>query len=167
MRSLLPLILIAATVAACDAPAQHEAQAASSPDAPSISLPNKGGLIPGTPEGDLADWVADIRAGLTEVSGLVATDVSAAQRKALDLYVTRQEYAEMYYGIDGRNRATDELANAIETAEERFHVVMKLLANPAPALSDVQSAVTALDEQQALVARLWQQSGVSLQRTAS
>lgn len=167
MRSLIPLILVAATVAACDAPAQHEAVAASSSGGPSISLPNSGGLIPGTPEGDLADWAADIRAGLDEVSVLVATDVAAAQRKALDLYVTRQEYAEMYYGVDGRNRATDELANAIETAEERFHVVMKLLANPAPALADVKSAVDALDEQQALVAKLWQQAGVSLPRTAS
>src|SRR5687767_13502111 len=98
MRSFIPLILIAATVAACDAPAQHEAVAANPAGSSSISMPNNGGLIPGTPNGDLDNWIADIRTGITEVARLAATDVAAAQRKALDLYVTRQEYSEMYYG---------------------------------------------------------------------
>ena len=167
MRSFIPLILIAASVAACDAPAQHEAEAANPTGAASISMPNSGGMIPGTPEGDLADWVGDIRAGIAEVSRLAATDVAGAQKKALDLYVTRQEYSEMYYGIDGRNKATAELSDAIETAEEHFHVVMKLLANPNPALAELKSALSALDTQQALVAKLWKQSGVTLQRSAS
>ena len=167
MRSLIPMVLVVAAVAACDAPAQHEAVAANASKDASISMPNNGGLIPGTPEGDLADWVADIRSGLKEVASLAANDMPGAQRKALDLYVTRQEYAEMYYGVDGRNRASAELADAIETAEEKFHVVMKLLANPAPAVADVKSAVVALDEQQQLVAKLWQQAGVTLKRTAS
>jgi thioredoxin-like negative regulator of GroEL len=111
-------------------------------------------MIPGTPEGDLADWVGDIREGIAEVTRLAATDVAAAQKKALDLYVTRQEYSEMYYGVDGRNKATAELADAIESAEEHFHVVMKLLANPNPALAELKSAIAALDTQQALVAKL-------------
>jgi hypothetical protein len=167
MRSFIPLILIAAAGAACDAPAQHQAEAANPTQAASISVPNGGGLIPGTPEGDLADWVGDIREGIAEVSRLAATDVAAAQKKALDLYVTRQEYSEMYYGVDGRNKATAELSAAIETAEEHFHVVMKVLANPNPELAQLESAVGALDAQQALVAKLWKQSGVTLQRTAS
>lgn len=166
MRSLIPVVLLAAAAAACDAPAQHEAVAANASGEASISVPNKGGLIPGTPEGDLGDWVADIQTGLKEVTTLAASDVPAAQRKALDLYVTRQEYSEMYYGVDGRNRATTELADAIEAAEERFHELMKLLATPAPAADQVKSAVNALDEQQSTVAKLWQQSGVTLQRTA-
>src|SRR5688500_18403216 len=110
MNYKLSLILLAATTAACDAPAQHDAIAAGANPTSSISMPNNGGLIPGTPEGDLADWVKDIRKGIADVPALTKSNPAEAQKKALDLYVTRQEYAEMYYGIDGRNKASDELS---------------------------------------------------------
>lgn len=169
MRSAPYIFLVAAAAcAACDTPDRQQAVAAShaSTATPSITMP-KAGLIPGTPAGDLGTWVKDIRAGLAEVRELAGRDPAAAQRKALDLYVTRQEYAEMYYGIDGRARATDELAQAIESAEERFHDLMKLLGTPKPATEGVAAAVRALDEQQATVAKLWRKSGAKLDRTAT
>jgi hypothetical protein len=166
MNSKLALILLAATTAACDAPAQQKAIAAAPDPAASISMPNDGGLIPGTPAGDLADWVKDIRNGLDEIPALTKQNPADAQKKALDLYITRQEYAEMYYGLDGRNKASEELSAAIETAEERFHVVMQLLAQTAPAQDAVESAVDSLDAQQALVAKLWKKAGVKLNRAA-
>lgn len=161
-------VLAAAALAACDTADRHQAVAAThtSTTTASITMP-KAGLIPGTPDGDLGAWVSNIRAGLAEVRKLAATDATAAQRKALDLYVTRQEYAEMYYGIDGRARATEELAQAIETAEERFHDLMKLLGTPKPATDAVVAAVQALDEQQAAVVKLWRKSGAKLDRSAT
>lgn len=161
MRTALILILTAATAtAACNTPERQKAQAAShsTTAAPSITLPNNGSVIPGTPEGDLGDWVKDIRRGLADVTAIAATDAPGAQRKTLDLYVTRQEYAEMYYGVDGRAKVSQELADAIEAAELRFHDLMKLLGTPNPVVSDVEAAVAALDQQQAVVAKLWQQS---------
>ena len=64
MNAKFALIALVAATAACDAPAQKNAIAAGPDAAASISMPNDGGLIPGTPAGDLADWVKDIRKGL-------------------------------------------------------------------------------------------------------
>ena len=164
MNAKLALLILAAATAACDAPAQKNAIAAGPDAAASISMPNDGGLIPGTPAGDLADWVKDIRKGLDDIPALTKQNPADAQKKALDLYITRQEYAEMYYGLDGRNKASEELSAAIEAAEQRFHVVMQLLAQKAPAQDAVETAVDSLDAQQALVAKLWKKSGVKLNR---
>jgi hypothetical protein len=163
LHKLLYTSLVAlSTLTACDAPPTHEAAAATT--TPSTTE-TKGALIPGTPAGDLGDWVSDIRRGIALIPEAMRKDAAAAQRAALDLYVTRQEYAEMYYGVDGRLRATDELASAIETAEERFHELLKLLTNPATSVDAVKPAVVALDQQQAIVARLWFQAGVRLRDT--
>jgi hypothetical protein len=43
---------------------------------------------------------------------------------------------------------------------------MKLLGTPAPAQADVRAAVTSLDEQQALVAKLWRATGAHINRPA-
>lgn len=169
MRFALTVILIATTISsACNTPENQEAKAASHEKASgaSITMPNQGGLIPGTPEGDLGDWVKDIRRGLDDVADIAKTDVAGAQKKTLDLYVTRQEYAEMYYGVDGRAKATEELAQAIETAEERFHELMKLLGTATPQPSAVVAAIDALDAQQTSVAKLWKKSGAKLDRTS-
>jgi hypothetical protein len=164
MRIALCLILgAAATAAACDAPPAHRAVAAT--PAAVANAPARNGLIPGTPPGDLGDWVHDIRQGIATLPDRAAKDAAAAQRGALDLYVTRQEYSEMYYGVDGRIRSSAELATAIETAEARFHELLKLLTASNPEIDAVQSAVDALDKQQSLVARLWKETGVRLRRT--
>ena len=164
MNNAVYLILFAAALStACDAPEAHQAAAAATATLPA-NHPAKSGLIPGTPPGDLGDWVADIRTGIAGIPQTMRGDAAAAQRAALDLYITRQEYAEMYYGVDGRMGASDDLAAAIETAEERFHELLKLLAGPNASVDAVNSAVEALDKQQAIVVRLWHQAGVRLQR---
>ncbi|MGH7445883.1 MAG: hypothetical protein ACREKM_13445 [Longimicrobiales bacterium] len=88
------------------------------------------GLIPGTPPGDLADWVEDIRTGLEPVPEQAAQDRALAQRTALDLYIGRQEYLELYYGVAGRLKASDALADAIVADELAFHRILELV-NPA------------------------------------
>jgi hypothetical protein len=174
MRSTLVTILACClAAAACDSPRGTPAIAASpdtegsTPVASPTATPS--GLIAGTPEGDLGDWVKEIRVGIAKVPALVESDPAAAQKAALDMYVTRQEYAEMYYGIDGRIKDSPELSQAVETAEERFHDLMKLLATttPKPDRVAVESAVDALDAQQKLVAKLWKTSGLSLERAVA
>src|SRR5919106_6276136 len=108
MRFPIIITLAAAVIAACDNNSSRQAVAATgAPAAAGNAVTDS--LIPGTPPGDLGEWVADIRNGIAGVPKLVASDAAAAQRAALDLYVTRQEYAEMYYGVDGRIRAGEEL----------------------------------------------------------
>lgn len=131
-----------------------------------VSVPNDG-LIPGTAPGDLGDWVKDIRRGIADLPAASQKDAPAAQRIAIQLYVSRQEYNEMYYGAEGRIKTNSpELAQAIETAEERFHELMRLLGTQHPARGAVQAAVDALDAQQGKVAKLWQQTGAHINRPA-
>lgn len=164
------LTIFAATAAiataACNSSANREAVAATKSEATAVSVPNKDGLIPGTPAGDEGDWVTEIRKGISLIPEMVQKDPAGAQKKALELYVTRQEYSEMYYGANGRNKATAELAAAITTAEERFHDLLKLLSAKPVINADVKSAVEALDKQQRTVLRLWKASGAHIRRSA-
>ncbi|HUP88951.1 MAG TPA: hypothetical protein VM100_06365 [Longimicrobiales bacterium] len=167
MRYLTIFAAVAAlAAAACNSPANREAVAATKSEASVVSVPNKDGLIPGTPAGDEGDWVADIRKGISLIPAMVEKDPAAAQKKALELYVTRQEYSEMYYGANGRNKATAELATAITTAEERFHDLLKLLSAKPVVKADVKVAVKALDKQQRTVLQLWKASGAHITRSA-
>ena len=86
------------------------------------------GLIAGTPAGGLRDWVEAILAGTASLADDASADRSAAQRTALDLYITRQEYLEMYYGPSGRQPGTPALGQAVLDAETRFHELLQLLA---------------------------------------
>lgn len=92
--------------------------------------PPSADLIPGTPAGGLEDWVADIREGTVGIEVAAAEDATAAQRKALDLYVGRQEYLELYYGTNGRltSGVEMELGEAVMENERRFHEMLQLLA---------------------------------------
>jgi hypothetical protein len=87
-------------------------------------------LIQGTPPGGLVDWIADIREGTSGIEVLAAEDATGAQRRALDLYVTRQEYLELYYGTNGRisSGVAVELGEAVMENETRFHEMLQLLA---------------------------------------
>ena len=164
MNYRLPLaICTIAALAACDQP-QRQAEAAKSVAPSAISVPNKGGLIPGTPTGDLGDWVKDIREGIAKLPALARTNVAAAQSRALELYVTRQEYNEMYYGVNGRTKVSEELAKEIATAEERFHELLQLLGTKNPSNEAVKASVATLDKQQGLVVSLWTKTGAHLER---
>ena len=130
----VPLVL-----AACDnaAPAADE-PATETPAAAAADT----GLIAGTPPGGLEQWIADIRTGLAEVPELAATDMAAAQQTALDLYIGRQEYLELYYGEAGRYRSSDALATAITEDEAAFHQLLQLV-NPAATTTADTAAIRA------------------------
>lgn len=160
IRRLIPCVLCCAALAACQNDAPDAQQVAAAPVAPA------GGLIAGTPAGDLDAWVDDIRRGIAPLPDLARTDGGAAGRQATDLYVSRQEYIEMYYGAGGRLKASAALGVEVEAAEARFHDVMKLLlAQPVDAAA-VEQAVKALDAQQAKVLETWQREGTRLDRNA-
>ena len=95
-KSLL-LIALAALAPACE---RVETDTAAEQATPAVSL------IPGTPEGDLGDWVQNIIDGTAPLPEEAKSDAGSAQRKALDLYVSRQEYIEMYYGPGGKLSAS-------------------------------------------------------------
>src|SRR5690606_8001489 len=126
-----------------------------------------GGLIAGTPDGDLDQWVADIREGIATLPELARTDGPGASRKALELYITRQEYIEMYYGAGGRLNASAALDAKIEAAEARFHELMQLLNKQPIDLAAVAPAVEALDKAQAEVLAAWKKEGKRLDRSAA
>lgn len=163
MRYLILCAAAAAiTTSACNAPQQKEAEAATKAST-SVSVPNDG-LLPGTPAGDEGDWINDIRTGIKAIPELAAKDAAAAQKKALELYVTRQEYSEMYYGVNGRNKVSEQMGKEIATAEERFHDLLKLLGSKTPGNAEVVAAVKALDKQQAIVLDMWTASGAHINR---
>jgi FTR1 family protein len=164
IRRFLLSALIGAASLACErteAPAPQQVA-----ETPTTQAAPANGLIPGTPDGDLDAWVADIRGGIAPLANQARTDGSAAQRKALDLYVTRQEYIEMYYGTGGRLNASAKLGAEVEAAETRFHELMKLLGAQPVDIAAAEKAVAALDAQQAQVLATWQRERTRLDRNA-
>jgi high-affinity iron transporter len=158
IRSLF-LVLCAVATACAEQPANDAGQ--------TVAVAPAGGLIAGTPDGDLDQWVADIRTGIAPLAEEARTDAGAAQRQALDLYVTRQEYIEMYYGAAGRLKASAALGAQVETAETRFHELMKLLGEQPVDVVAVAAAVKALDAQQARVLETWRREPTRLDRDAA
>lgn len=144
-------------LAACEKAEQPEA------DTSQATAP-AGGLIQGTPEGDLDRWVEDIITGIAPLPEEAKTDGAAAQGKALNLYVTRQEYIEMYYGPGGRLKASAELGTLIEDAEARFHDLMKLLGTKPVDVAAVEKAAVALRDAEQLVVDQWRKETTRLQR---
>lgn len=128
-------LLVAAAVAGCDGgepPADGPADApVSEEEAATDGAPDPGAPEPetdapgaGVPDGGLEQWAADLRRGLEEVELAPRT----SHDRVLELYTTRQEYIEMYYGPGGRITGDDhpELAEAVEEQEARFHELMEL-----------------------------------------
>lgn len=107
----------------CRGDGAARAEAEPPPPAARASMP--AGLIAGTPPGGLEDWIADVRRGLTAAAERWADDPAGAQRQALDLYLTRQEYIEQYYGTGGRLNADPALGADVKAAEDRFHEVLQ------------------------------------------
>jgi len=99
---------------------------------------NDSGLVAGTPAGGLEDWVSQVAEGLGKLNEQVSGDVQSAQKIALDLYVTRQEYIEMYWGAQGRLRGegTEALSALVLGAEDAFHdLLQQLAAEPVEAVA--------------------------------
>jgi hypothetical protein len=103
--------------------------------------------IPGTPAGGLERWVGDIRSGIAPLPAMAAVDPARAQQHALDLYLSRQEYIELYYGDRGRLARHPEVIAGVDAAEARFHELLRLLGrDPAPERAEIAGAVADLDE---------------------
>ena len=115
------------------------------PAADARAAETRAGLIPGTPAGGLEQWIQDIYNGLEGVEALSATDGMAAQRQALEQYIDRQEYIELYYGPGGRLVSAEHvtLGAAVDSAEARFHDLMRV-ANEAGDSTATAAAVSAL-----------------------
>ncbi len=117
--------------AANGAAADASAGAAPSEARTSAVAPPGTGLIQGTPAGGLEDWTREIKEGTRALTAQATTNAAAAQRRALDLYVGRQEYIEMYWGPQGRLKAaTPALGASVLSAETAFHDLLQLLAFP-------------------------------------
>jgi len=149
MRKTLVLVAVAASVAACgsdgeDDGAMDGAEAAATPDAATRPTPQR---LPGTPEGGLEEWVAEIRTGLSALPELVPESLAAAQQRTVQLYVGRQEWLERYYGTAGMLVADTSatLPRAVMDAEARFHELLQLVTEGAPTREAVRSAVGAVD----------------------
>jgi hypothetical protein len=126
----LACAVIGLSAAACGA-ARDDEPPGEEMDGAAIEAGSAADLIPNTPAGGLTDWVADIREGTTGIEGMAAEDPMRAQRAALDLYVGRQEYLELYYGTYGRlagGGVAVELGQSIMDNEARFHELLQLLA---------------------------------------
>lgn len=139
-------------------PSSPPSSAGAAPGAPSVA--GASAPVPGTPAGGLSDWITDIRRGIASLAAAVVRDAAAAQRRALDLYVSRQEYIELYYGPRGRLSSDVRLGEAVQEAEQRFHELMRLLVGPPPPDSArVRAAVEALDAQLTAVERAARAAG--------
>ena len=121
-------------------------------------------LMKGTPAGGLEEWVAEIMKGLDGISARAVEDLPEAQREALDLYVGRQEYIEMYWGEQGRllTPGHEDLGVSVMAAEAAFHRLLQTLV--AVPLDTVELNVD-LDTLKATINRvltLAESSGVAL-----
>lgn len=127
------------------------------------TLASAAAVVPGTPPGGLYQWVSEIRSGISLLPAEAARDVAAAQRRALELYTTRQEYLEKYWGPRGRLISGGALGSAVEKAEHEFHDLMQLLvAAPAPDTGRVHLAVASLDAALQRVIEAAEAAGVPL-----
>lgn len=142
-RGLLVVAALMATACAGDKGGNSEMDASAGMAMADTAAP--AALINGTPAGGLTTWVEDVRKGLAELPEAAVADAAAAQQQALDLYIGRQEFIEMYYGAGGRLEGSPALGEAVSAAEERFHELMQLLGgSPAPTAAVVEAARDAL-----------------------
>jgi hypothetical protein len=89
-------------------------------------------------------WATDIRQGISSLAVQVGSDPAAAKKRAIELYITRQERIEQTVG-PGTGSA-EELAGPVHEAEARFHELMQVLGeSPPPDSTRVAAAVEALD----------------------
>jgi hypothetical protein len=120
--------------------------------------------VANTPPGGLEDWVDEITTGTKDLAVRAASDPQGAQRAALDLYVSRQEYIEMYWGPTrplhpGGGNA---LGEAVLSAEQQFHDLLLALAVPPVDTAKVRLATDSLAARLARVVQIARQSGATM-----
>lgn len=92
-------------------------------------------------------WIAEIRNSLRLLPAEVEADPVAARRRAVDLYVSRQEAIERAWGPGGTAGPDSALAAAVVEAEASFHRLLALLNDAErPDSSAVAQAVLELDD---------------------
>jgi len=125
-------------------------------------------LAVGTPAGPLNVWIEEVERGVAGLPESAPKNAAAAQKRAMDLYLSRQEYIEMYWEEGGRLSTTPALSQAVKDAEQRFH---ELLAAVAPGekvdAGKVRRAVNALKAQYDVVLSEARKGNVPLNPTAA
>lgn len=157
----LSLLVLGACAPADADPAEGsaEAPAATSPAADTT-------LFAGTPAGGMEQWIGEIRAGVDSLPELAERDPAAAKNLALTLYVSRQEYVELYYGTTARAARDAELNEAVMTAEARFHDLLRVVNTPEGAIDTaaLEAAGSALSEQYEVVLERARALGIDTSR---
>ncbi|HEX9108490.1 MAG TPA: hypothetical protein VF832_14700, partial [Longimicrobiales bacterium] len=130
--------------AACRGRSAANAEARTRPAA----APAPFALVAGTPAGGLRDWIGDVRRALRPLPATALRDASEAQKSALETYLTRQEYIEMYWGVTGKLTRGPELGAAVKEAETRFHLILaQLQPGHAPDAARLRAGIESLSEQ--------------------
>jgi hypothetical protein len=120
-------------------------------------------LAAGTPAGGLRAWTAEVRRGLETLPALAVRDAAAAQKSALELYLTRQEYIEMYWGAAGKLTRGSALGPAVAEAERRFHLILAQIQPGKPAdPAALRALIASLGEQYDRVVATAEQAGAPL-----
>jgi hypothetical protein len=105
-------------------------------------------LSPGTPAEGYVAWIADLRSGLARVESLALTERETALRMVQDLYASRLEYLERYFGGGGMMYVSDGMARAVDRSAAEFQSLMEQLAgvddDPARLADTVRAADQAL-----------------------
>lgn len=104
-------------------------------------------IMPGTPANGYIDWVADLRAGLARVEAdATASEREESLRLMQDLYATRHEYLEHYFGRGGALFVGDGMAEAVARSAAELHDLMRRLADPAEDASRLRDTIRAADQ---------------------
>jgi hypothetical protein len=137
----------------------------STPTDSAVNAPGQTGFATGTPAGALPDWITEVKKGIADLPALSQKDPAGAQKRALDLYLTRQEYIEMYWSA-ARLPTTPALSQAVKDAETRFHELLGLVGPSSKAgRARVKAAVKALDAQYDVVLREARRGNVKMNPT--
>jgi hypothetical protein len=98
---------------------------------------------PGTPAGGYLDWIAELQSGLDRVAAVAVTDRETALREVQELYASRHEYLQIYFGDGGAMYVSGELAQAVERSADEFRSLIRQLASMADDGVAVEDAVAA------------------------
>lgn len=150
MRTTM-FVLLAVTAAACADEMPRDVQEATAPVDSTLLLGDTTGNEPepspgALPPGGHADWIADMRQELPRIIEESRTDRSEALDALRQLYLTRQQPLRDHFGAGGSAFASDELAQAITTADEHFQELMRQLASEEAPDERLQEAATSLDQ---------------------
>jgi len=164
----IPALLLGATLLACAGDTRTDTPPQTGTEAQAEPATNAPATIPGLPPGGLEDWIAEIRDGLATLPDRIASDIAGARTVALELYVGRQEFIEIFYGENGRLTAGGALGPAVEHAEEEFHELLLMLnGDETPDAEQVRAKVVALAEAYERVLEEARRAGVPLTPVAT